>query len=75
MRRHTDPPRAREIAVANVQGSSTRWQMFAFTERGLFQLRTSSAESQLELEAMREHLAAIVADIPDARDVSWEELD
>jgi hypothetical protein len=63
------------LAVANVEGSSTRWQVFAFTERGLFQLPASSPDAQRELEAMREHLAAIVAGIPDARDVSWEELD
>jgi hypothetical protein len=63
------------IAVANVEGSSTRWQMFAFVERGLFQLAQSPAELQRELATMREHLAAIVATIPDVRDVSWEELD
>ena len=63
------------IAVANVEGSSTRWQMFAFVERGLFQLATSPAELQRELANMREHLAAIVAAIPDAREVSWEEPD
>jgi hypothetical protein len=63
------------IAVANVEGSSTRWQMFAFVERGLFQLAKSPDELQRELANMREHLAAIVATIPDVRDVSWEELD
>ena len=63
------------IAVANVDGSSTRWQMFAFVERGLFQLAKSPAELQRELANMREHLAAIVAAIPDAREVSWEEPD
>lgn len=63
------------IAVANVEGSATRWQMFAFVERGLFQLAKSPDELQRELAAMREHLAAIVGSIPDVRDVFWEELD
>ena len=63
------------IAVAKVEGSATRWQMFAFVERGLFQLAKSPDELQRELASMREHLAAIVASIPDVRDVSWEELD
>jgi hypothetical protein len=63
------------IAVANVEGSSTRWQMFAFVERGLFQLAKTPAELQQELATMREHLAAIVGSIPDVRDVAWEELD
>lgn len=63
------------IAVANVEGSSTRWQMFAFVERGLFQLAKAPTELQRELATMREHLAAIVAAIPDVREVSWEELD
>jgi hypothetical protein len=63
------------IAVANVEGSSTRWQMFAFVERGLFQLTKTPAELQRELATMREHLAAIVGSITDVREVSWEELD
>jgi hypothetical protein len=63
------------IAVANVEGRSTRWQMFAFVERGPFQLANSPDESQRELAAMREHLAAIVASIADVREVAWEELD
>jgi hypothetical protein len=63
------------IAVANVEGSSTRWQVFAFVERGLFQLAKRPDELQRELATMREHLAAIVAAIPDVQDVSWEELD
>ncbi len=63
------------IAVANVEGSSTRWQVFAFVERGLFQLAKRPDELQQELATMREHLAAIVAAIPDVQDVSWEELD
>lgn len=63
------------IAVANVEGSSTRWQMFAFVERGLFQLAKRPDELQRELATMREHLAAIVTAIPDVQDVSWEELD
>jgi hypothetical protein len=63
------------IAIANVEGSSTRWQIFAFVERGLFQLAKSPDELQRELAAMREHLAAIVGSIPDVRDVFWEELD
>jgi uncharacterized oligopeptide transporter (OPT) family protein len=63
------------VAVANVEGSSTRWQMFAFVERGLFQLARSPAELQQALATMREHLAAIVATIADVRDVLWEELD
>jgi hypothetical protein len=70
----TKPVRV-NIAVANLDGSSTRWRVFVFAERGVLQLLKGANHLKREVAVLRDHLAAIVATIPDVRDISWEPLD
>lgn len=69
----TDPVRL-NLAVANVDGSTTQWRVFAFAERGPLQWLTKSGDPKKEVSDLREHLAAIVPGAPDVRDISWETL-
>ena len=62
------------VAISNVEGSSTRWRIFAFAERGLLQLLKDGSELKREVATLREQLAAIVETAPDVRDISWEDL-
>jgi hypothetical protein len=62
------------IAVSNVDGSSTRWRAFTFAERGLLRPFEAASELKREVSALREHLAAIVATAPGVNDISWETL-
>jgi hypothetical protein len=69
----TKPFRA-SFAVSNVAGSSTRWRVFAFAERGPLQFLRSAGDLKVEVESLREQLVAIVPAVPSLRDVSWEPL-
>jgi hypothetical protein len=62
------------LAVANVDGTSTRWRVFAFAERGPLQWLSRSGDPKREVAALREHLAALLSSVPDVRDISWEAL-
>ena len=60
------------IAVANLDGSSTRWRVFVFAERGLLQLLKGANDLKREVALMQDHLAAIVSTVPDVREICWE---
>lgn len=62
------------LAVSNVDGSSTRWRVFVFAERGFLQLTKGTSDLRQEVAWLRELLASIVSDVPDVHDVSWERL-
>lgn len=60
------------IAVSNVDGSRTRWRVFAFSERGLLGMFRSRGEVAGAVNAMRENLVAILQTMPDISDLTWE---
>src|SRR5688572_30466152 len=62
------------LAVANVDGSTTRWRVFVFAERSPLQWLIRSGDPRREIEALREHVAAIVSSIPNVREISWDAL-
>lgn len=62
------------LAVANVEGSSERWRVFIFAERGPLQWLSRSGDPKQEVPALREHLAAVVSSVPDVQGISWEAL-
>lgn len=68
---YTKPVRV-NIAVANIDGSATRWRLFVFAERGPLQLLKSSSELKKHAALLCEHLTPIVTSIPDVTDISWE---
>lgn len=67
----TQPVRV-NLAVSNVDGSSTRWRVFVFAERGFLQFAKGANDLKQEVALLREHLATIVSAVPNVRDVSWE---
>lgn len=69
----TKPVRV-NLAISNVDGSSTRWRVFVFAERGFLQFTRGANDLKQEVASVREHLAAIVSTVPDVRDVAWERL-
>jgi hypothetical protein len=62
------------LAVSNVDGSSTRWRVFVFAERGFLQFTKGASDLRAEVAWLREHLTAIVSAVPNVQDVSWERL-
>lgn len=61
------------LAVSNVDGSTTRWRVFVFAERGFLQFATGANDLKLEVAALHQHLATIVPVVPNVREVSWEQ--
>jgi hypothetical protein len=57
------------VACANVDGSTTRWQMFIALELGLTGVLLHRADSSAAVESLREHYSALVRELPGAVDV------
>jgi hypothetical protein len=62
------------VAVSNVEESTTRWRVFAFAERGLLQMFKGGGDLKREVTALREQLAAVLQDVPEMSDLTWKEL-
>ena len=60
------------IGCASLDDDPTRWQMFLALERGLIARFFAGHDAKIEFERLREHFCAIVHDIPDAADISWQ---
>jgi hypothetical protein len=63
------------IACASEDGSRTRWQMFIALEQGLLSRLFRRQDAQAELARLRLHFRAIVADVPGATDVTWQDAE
>jgi len=62
------------VAVSNVEESTTRWRVFAFAERGLLQMFKGSGDLKREAAALREQLDAVLQAAPEISDLVWEDL-
>jgi hypothetical protein len=60
------------VGCASIDHSRTEWQMFLALELGLFGRLLHRSEGQAELDRLREHFRAIVAEIPGVTDVKWQ---
>jgi hypothetical protein len=60
------------IGCASIDDSSTQWQMFLALELGLFARMLHREEGQKELDSLREHLRAIVTEIPGVTEIKWQ---
>ena len=60
------------IGCANLDGDTARWQLCVTLEWGFIARFFGRNEVQTELDRLREHLRAIVQDIPGATDIEWQ---
>jgi hypothetical protein len=60
------------VGCGNEDGSSDRWSMFAVAEPGIWQRLFGRVDPRPAVAELEAHLVAIVANVPDARDVVWE---
>lgn len=60
------------VGCGNEDGSEDRWTLFAAAEPGLLRRMFRRVDPRPAVARLEEHLAHIVADIPDARNVVWE---
>ena len=59
----TSPVRL-NVAVSNVEESTTRWRVFAW----------GGGDLKREVAALREQLVAVLQDVPEMSELTWEEL-
>jgi len=60
------------IACASLDGSFTRWQMFIALEQNLITRLFGRVDPKPDLASLREHLHAVVAEVPDAQGIEWQ---
>ena len=60
------------IGCASMDNSHTEWQMLIALELGLLGRLFHRKEGQEERDRLREHLHAVVAEIPGVADVQWQ---
>ncbi|PWT92317.1 MAG: hypothetical protein C5B56_02425 [Proteobacteria bacterium] len=60
------------IGCASIDNSQREWQMFLALELGLFGRLLHRKEGQEELDRLRGHFRAIVAEIPGVSAIEWQ---
>ena len=60
------------VTCSSLDGSRTRWQMFIALEQSLIARVLRRVDPEPDVDRLRTHLRAVVAEVPDARDVEWE---
>jgi hypothetical protein len=61
------------VGCANLDPGTTRWQMFIATEQRPLARLFRKVDTAPAVSRLREHLQAIVLEVPDITDIEWED--
>ena len=60
------------VACASLDGNAGRWQMFIALEQNPIWKLFTRVDPEPDLRQLREQFHAVVAEIPDAKDIEWQ---